>query len=478
MTDVITDEDAKTPDVGVVVELDELDQQLVGQLVDRARSQGLRLTGEDGLLAQLTKTIIESAAEGEMDDHLGYGKHDPAGRDGGNSRNGARTKSVLTDIGPVEVAIPRDRDGTFEPQIVRKRQRRLSGLDSLVISLSAKGLTHGEICAHLAEVYGASVSKQTISTITDRVIEGMSEWQTRPLDAVYPVVFIDAINVKIRDGNVANRPIYIALAVTVDGTRDVLGLWAGEHGDGEGSKYWLRVLSEIKNRGTQDVCIVVCDGLKGLPDAIANVWPAAITQTCVIHLLRNSFRYASKKDWAAIAKDLKLVYTAASESAALDAFVAFTETWGQRYPAIIKLWENAWAEFVPFLAFDKEIRSVICTTNSIESLNSRIRRAVNARGHFLLVTWNQSGAERISARGDHGTGRRGWRQRGWRTSGRCSAGTSTRRAGCRCGPIWVGRSGRSTRMRADWPSSCRSVRTTASTRSPRTGPMSLFSSVS
>jgi len=382
VTDVITDEDAKTPDVGVVVELDELDRQLVGQLVDRARSQGLRLTGEDGLLAQLTKTIIESAAEGEMDDHLGYAKHDPAGRDGGNSRNGARTKSVLTDIGPVEVAIPRDRDGTFEPQIVRKRQRRLSGLDSLVISLSAKGLTHGEICAHLAEVYGASVSKQTISTITDRVIEGMSEWQTRPLDPVYPVVFIDAINVKIRDGNVANRPIYIALAVTVDGTRDVLGLWAGEHGDGEGSKYWLRVLSEIKNRGTQDVCIVVCDGLKGLPDAIANVWPAAITQTCVIHLLRNSFRYASKKDWAAIAKDLKLVYTAASESAALDAFVAFTETWGQRYPAIIKLWENAWAEFVPFLAFDKEIRSVICTTNSIESLNSRIRRAVNARGHF------------------------------------------------------------------------------------------------
>ena len=382
MTDVITDEDAKTPDVGVVVELDELDRQLLGQLVDRARSQGLRLTGEDGLLAQLTKTIIESAAEGEMDDHLGYAKHDPAGRDGGNSGNGARTKSVLTDIGPVEVAIPRDRDGTFEPQIVRKRQRRLSGIDSLVISLSAKGLTHGEICAHLAEVYGASVSKQTISTITDRVIEGMSEWQTRPLDAVYPVVFIDAINVKIRDGNVANRPIYIALAVTVDGTRDVLGLWAGEHGDGEGSKYWLRVLSEIKNRGTADVCIVVCDGLKGLPDAIANVWPAAITQTCVIHLLRNSFRYASKKDWAAIAKDLKLVYTAASESAALDAFVAFTETWGQRYPAIIKLWENAWAEFVPFLAFDKEIRSVICTTNSIESLNSRVRRAVNARGHF------------------------------------------------------------------------------------------------
>jgi transposase-like protein len=293
-----------------------------------------------------------------MDDHLGSAKHDPARRDGGNSRNGTRTKQLLTDVGPVEVAIPRDRDGSFEPQIVGKRQRRLSGIDGLVISLSAKGLTHGEIAAHLAEVYDAQVSKQTISTITDRVIEGMSEWQ--------------------------NRPIYIALGVTVDGTRDVLGLWAGEHGDGEGSKYWLRVLSEIKNRGTQDVCIVVCDGLKGLPTAIESVWPHAITLTRVIHLLRNSFRYASKRDWAAIAKDLKLVYTAASESAALDAFVAFSETWGERYPAIIKLWENAWAEFVPFLAFDKEIRSVICTTNSIESLNSRIRRAVNARGHFLL----------------------------------------------------------------------------------------------
>src|SRR5271167_3901279 len=211
-----------------------------------------------------------------MDDHLGSAKHHPARRDGGNSRNGTRTKQLLTDVGPVEVAIPRDRDGSFEPQIVGKRQRRLSGIDGLVISLSAKGLTHGKIAAHLAEVYDAQVSKQTISTITDRVIEGMSEWQNRPLDPVYPVVSIDAINVKIRDGNVANRPIYIALGVTVDGTRDVFGLWAGEHGDGEGSKYWLRVLSEIKNRGTQDVCMLVCDGLKGLPDAVSTVWEKTI----------------------------------------------------------------------------------------------------------------------------------------------------------------------------------------------------------
>ena len=317
-----------------------------------------------------------------MDVHLGYAKHDPAGRDGGNSRNGARAKTVLTDIGPVEVTIPRDRDATFEPQIVRKRQRRLSGLDGHGDLVVGQGIDPRRDLRAPGRGVRREVSKQTISTITDRVIEGMSEWQNRPLDAVYPVVFIDAINVKIREGNVANRPIYVALGVTVDGTRDVLGLWAGEHGDGEGSKFWLRVLTEIKNRGTQDVCIVVCDGLKGLPAAIETVWPQAITQTCIIHLLRNSFRYASKRDWAAIAKDLKPVYTAASEAAALDAFVAFSEKWQQRYPAIIKLWDNAWAEFVPFLAFDKEIRSVICTTNSIESLNSRIRRAVNARGHF------------------------------------------------------------------------------------------------
>ncbi len=233
--------------------LDAVDEQLVEQLADRARSEGLQLTGEGGLLARLTKRVVESAIEGEMDDHLGYGKHDPAGRDGGNSRNGTREKTVLTEAGPVPIEVPRDRDGSFCPQLVKKRQRRLSGVDDLVISLSAKGLTHGEISAHLAEIYGAEVSKQTISTITDRVLEGMGEWCNRPLDVVYPVIFIDAINVKIRDGNVANRPIYVALAVTVEGTRDVLGLWAGEHGDGEGAKYWLRVLSEIKNRGTQDV---------------------------------------------------------------------------------------------------------------------------------------------------------------------------------------------------------------------------------
>jgi putative transposase len=363
--------------------VDGSDEALARQLAERAQAEGLSLTGPGGLLGRLTKVVLESALEGEMDAHLGYAKHDPAGNGSGNSRNGKRVKTVLTDVGPVQIEVPRDRDSSFEPQLVAKRQRRLGGVDDMVISLVAKGLTTGEVQAHLAEIYGVEVSRETISKITDRVLEGLAEWQSRPLDAVYAVLFIDVINVKIRDGNVANRPIYVALAVTADGERDVLGLWAGEHGDGEGAKYWLRVLAEIKNRGTADVLMVVCDGLKGLPDAIGQVWPQeAITQTCIVHLLRNSFRYASKRDWGQLAKDLKPVYTAASEAAALDAFAEFSGTWEKQYPAIIRLWENAWPEFVPFLAFDREIRAIICTTNAIESLNARFRRSVKARGHF------------------------------------------------------------------------------------------------
>jgi putative transposase len=366
--------------VGRAETRDELDEQLAAQLVEHARARGTGLVGPDGLLGKLTKLVFETGLEAEMDEHLGYQAHEAAGRNSGNSRNGARPKTVTTEIGPIEIEVPRDRNSSFEPNLVRKRQRRLTGVDDMVCSLVAKGLTTGEVSAHLAEIYGAQVSKDTISRITDRVLEGMSEWQNRPLDRVYPVLFIDCIVVKIRDGQVANRPIYTAIGVTVDGERDILGLWVGT--GGEGAKYWLQVLTEIKNRGVEDVCIVVCDGLKGLPDSITATWPAAITQTCVIHLLRNSFRYASRKDWAALARDLRLVYTAPTEAAALDRFVEFSEVWEGRYPAIIKLWESAWAEFVPFLAFDPEIRSVIYTTNAIESLNARFRRAVKARGHF------------------------------------------------------------------------------------------------
>src|SRR5690242_11394 len=307
---------------------DALDEQLIGQLVDRARAGGLQLTGEGGVLQRLTKRLLESALEGEITDHLGYGKHDPAGRDGGNSRNGSRAKTVLTDVGPVEISVPRDREASFEPKIVAKRQKRLTGVDGLVISLSAKGLTTGEISAHLAEVYGADVSRQTISTITDKVMDGMAEWQNRPLDRVYPVVFLDAINVKIRDGKVANRPVYVALAVTAEGTRDILGLWAGD--GGEGAKFWLGVCTELRNRGAEDVLMAVCDGLTGLPDAINTVWPQTVVQTCVVHLLRNSFKYASRHHWDTIAKTLKPVYTAPTEAAAEQRFLEFAEVGGEK----------------------------------------------------------------------------------------------------------------------------------------------------
>lgn len=357
-----------------------LDPQLVTRLAAQARAQGLSLLGRDGLLQQLTKRFLEATLDAEMNEHLGYGKHDPAGRNGGNSRNGKRSKTLLTEVGPVQVEVPRDRDGSFAPTIVAKRQRRFGGIDDLVISLTAKGLTTGEVAAHLAEVYGAEVSKDHISTITDRVMDSFTEWQNRLLDPVYPVIFIDCIHVKIRDGQVANRPVYVALATTADGGKDVLGLWAGD--GGEGAKYWLRVLTELKSRGVADVCIVVCDGLKGLPDAIGEVWPEAVVQTCLIHLLRNSFKYASKADWGHISKDLKPVYTAVNDQAALDAFAEFSGKWEHKYPAIVRLWTNAWAEFVPFLQFDTEIRKIVCSTNAIESLNARFRRAVNARGHF------------------------------------------------------------------------------------------------
>jgi len=357
------------------------EQQAAAELVRLAKEQGLSLTGPDGLLKQLTKTVLETALSEEMTEHLGYEKHDPAGAGTGNIRNGTRGKTVLTEAsGHVEIDVPRDRAGTFEPQIVKKRQRRLNGVDEIVLSLYAKGLTTGEISAHFAEIYGASVSKETISRITDKVIEEMNDWQVRPLDSTYAAVFIDAIVVKVRDGQVANRPFYAAIGVTLAGERDILGLWAGQ--GGEGAKFWMAVLTDLKNRGVNDTFFVVCDGLKGLPEVVSNVWPAAIVQTCIIHLIRNTFRLTSRKYWDEIKRDIKPIYTAINATAARSAFDELAEKWGQRYPAVIRLWDNAWAEFIPFLDYDLEIRRVICSTNAIESLNARYRRAIKARGHF------------------------------------------------------------------------------------------------
>jgi len=357
------------------------EQQAAAELVRLAKEQGLSLTGPDGLLKQLTKTVLETSLNEEMTEHLGYEKHDPAGAGTGNIRNGARSKTVLTEhSGPVEIDVPRDRQGTFEPQIVKKRQRRLNGVDEVVLSLYAKGLTTGEISAHFAEIYGASVSKETISRITDKVLEEMNDWATRPLESTYAAIFIDAIVVKVRDGQVANRPFYAAIGVTLAGERDILGLWAGQ--GGEGAKFWMAVLTDLKNRGVGDTFFVVCDGLKGLPEVVSNVWPQAIVQTCIIHLIRNTFRLTSRRYWDEIKRDLKPIYTAVNATAARAAFDELAEKWGQRYPAVVRLWDNAWAEFIPFLDYDVEIRRVICSTNAIESLNARYRRAIKARGHF------------------------------------------------------------------------------------------------
>ncbi len=352
------------------------------ELVAFAKEQGLSLTGPDGLLKQFTKSVLETALNEEMTEHLGHEKNRvPEGRESTNVRNGTRPKTVLTHAtGKVELEVPRDRDGTFEPVIVRKRQRRLGEVDEVVLSLYARGLSTGEIAAHFAEIYGASVSKETVSRITDKVVEEMQAWASRPLDEVYAAIFIDAIVVKIRDGQVANRPVYAAIGVTLRGEKDVLGLWAGT--GGEGAKFWMSVLTDLRNRGVRDVFFVVCDGLKGLPEVVGNVWPLTTVQTCIIHLIRNTFRLASRRDWDALRHDVKPIYTAVNAAAARAALDELTEKWGARYGAIIRLWNNAWEEFIPFLDYDVEIRTVLCSTNAIESLNARYRRAVKARGHF------------------------------------------------------------------------------------------------
>lgn len=370
----------REPSKELVVDQRPPERVLAEQLVAKAREDGLDLVGPDGFLTKVTKTVLEAALQAEMTEHLGYEAGDPAGWGSGNSRNGTTPKTVQTDVGPVLIDVPRDRAGEFEPIIVPKHARRLDGFNEAIISLYAKGLTTGEIQAHLYEIYGAEVSKDTISRVTDAVNAEVTEWQHRPLDKIYPVIFIDAIVVKIRDGAVANRPIYVVLGVNMEGERDVLGLWVGQ--GGEGAKHWLNVLTELKNRGVNDAFIVCCDGLNGLPEAIAAVWPRADVQTCVVHLVRNTLRYTPQNVWAKITPDLRAIYTAPTLDAATERFSEFEEKWGERFPAVIKLWRDAWTEFIPFLAFPAEVRSMIYTTNTIESLNARFRRSTRVRGHF------------------------------------------------------------------------------------------------
>jgi putative transposase len=284
--------------------------------------------------------------------------------------------------GEITVEVPRDREGSFSPVVVKKRQRRLGDVDKIVLSLYGKGLTTGEISAHFAEIYGVSVSSTLVSTITDKVVEEQQAWSSRPLQSHYVAVFVDAIHVKVRDGAVANRPFYAAIGVDLRGHRDVLGVWAGTPGAGESSKFWISILTELKNRGVVDIFYLVCDGLKGMPESVNTIYKETIVQTCLVHLIRNTFKYSSKRYWPEIARDLKLVNTAVNAAAAHDAFASFDEKWGGRYPAIGNLWRSAWDNFVPFLDLDIEIRHLLSSTNAIESLNARFRKSIDARGHF------------------------------------------------------------------------------------------------
>lgn len=358
-----------------------IDEATLDRLMAQIDADGLELLGPDGVLTELTSRIMNRALQTELTDHLGYEAGDPAGRGSGNNRNGTSSKTVLTDAGAVPVSVPRDRNGDFEPRLIPKHQRRLNGFNDIVISLVARGMSTRDVQAHIADAYQVEISPELVSKITDAVLPELRAWQSRPLDAVYPIVYLDAIVVKVRaDSHVVNRPVYIALGVDLDGRKHVLGLWLGK-GD-EGAKFWLGTLTEIRNRGVADVLIVCCDGLSGFPDAIETVWPKATVQTCVVHLIRNSLKYCGYQHRKAVIRALRPVYTAPTIDAAADALDAFEIEWGDRYPAIADLWRRAWERFVPFLAFDPAIRKVIYTTNAIESLNYQLRKVTKTKGHF------------------------------------------------------------------------------------------------
>ncbi|HEY8445524.1 MAG TPA: IS256 family transposase [Thermomicrobiales bacterium] len=338
------------------------------------------LTGENGLFKQLKKALIERALSAELTEHLGYEKGDPAGRGTGNSRNGRSSKTLLTEDGELEIAVPRDRAGSFEPQLIAKGQTRFDGFDDKILSLYARGMTVREIQGHLAELYGAQVSPDLISRVTDAVLEEVREWQNRPLEAVYPIVFFDALRVKIRDeGMVKNKAVYVALAYNGDGEKEVLGLWIEQT---EGAKFWLRVVNELKARGVNDILIAVVDGLKGFAEAITSVYPQTLVQTCIVHLIRNSLAFVSWKDRRTVLPWIKAIYRAENADMALVRLEEFEAEWGKRYPAIGQIWRHAWEHVVPFFAFAPGIRKMIYTTNPVEALHRSLRKIIKTRGSF------------------------------------------------------------------------------------------------
>jgi putative transposase len=358
-----------------------VDPEMVDQLIAEAREQGVDVAGQGGLFAQLAKTVLERSLAAELTDHVGYEEGDPAGVGSGNSRNGFTPKKLATEVGVLDLEVPRDRNGSFEPQTVRKGQRRREGIDTLVIGLYGRGLTLSAIQAQLKETFDLEVSRELLSKITDSVMEEVRDWQNRPLDTVYPVIFLDALVCKVREnGSVRNKAAHLAVGVNTDGKKEVLGIWVEAT---EGAKFWTRVMGELKARGVEDVLVVVCDGLTGLPAAVTTVWPQAIVQTCIVHLTRASLRWVNYKDRKRVAAQLRLIYGAPSEQAARDALDAWTDSdVGRQYPAIKRQWDAAWEQVIPFFAFQPEVRKVIYTTNMIESINYQLRKISKTRGHF------------------------------------------------------------------------------------------------
>jgi putative transposase len=356
-----------------------LPDELLDELLAGARTEE-EITGPGGLLSQLTRRLVERALEVELTDHLGYELHQEPPGGVGNTRNGSTAKTLLTEHGEVRIETPRDRKGTFEPQIVRKRQRRFEGFDDKILALYSRGLSTRDIEAHLAEIYGVKVGRDLISRVTDAVMDDARAWQTRPLDDVYPVVFLDALVLKVRDGgSVQRKACYLALAITIDGERDVLGIWFQ---DTEGAKFWMQVLTELKTRGVRDILICCVDGLKGFPEAIEAVYPQTLVQTCIVHLIRQSLRYVPRRSYDQVVKDLRPIYTAVDADAAQTALEAFEEKWGETLPVIGQAWRNNWEYVIPFLAFEPEVRRVIYTTNAIEALNRQLRKAIKTKGSF------------------------------------------------------------------------------------------------
>jgi putative transposase len=358
-----------------------LDAGLLDDVMDRADAGELRLTGEGGFLPEMIKAVLERGLAAELTGHLGYEKGDPAGRGSPNSRNGTTPKTLATEVGDVPLAVPRDRAGTFEPRLVPKGSRRAGGLDEMIVSLYAGGMTVRDIQHHLARTLGTELSHDTISKITDVVLEEVKAWQTRPLEEIYPIIYLDAIVVKVRDGHqVRNRSAYIAVGVDLDGVKHVLGIWVQAT---EGAKFWAGVCAELRNRGVRDVLIVCCDGLTGFPEAVEATWPSSTVQTCTVHLIRAAMRFVSYDDRKKVAAALRPIYTAPTVEAAETELLAFAESdLGRKYPAAVATWENAWERFIPFLAFPPELRKIIYTTNAIESLNYQLRKIIKNRGHF------------------------------------------------------------------------------------------------